>query len=72
MQQLCDENCNECSVINSANFKQIYRMLAFADQEYGRDFLALVNDNCCNATVCPECHVDDFCHVEGCSIGVQI
>lgn len=21
----------------------------------------------CSKTVCPECHVDDFCHVEGCS-----
>lgn len=21
-----------------------------------------------NFTVCPECRVDDFCHIEGCSI----
>lgn len=21
-----------------------------------------------NLTICPECHVDDFTHVEGCSI----
>ncbi len=26
----------------------------------------------CNMTVCPECHVDDFCHIEGCPIGIAI
>jgi hypothetical protein len=32
----------------------------------------MVNDVCPNLTVCPECHVDDFVHVEGCKLDKEI
>jgi len=25
-----------------------------------------------NMTVCPECHVDDFTHVEGCTLAAEV
>ena len=33
------------------------------------NLLRVLNKNgCVNWSVCPECHMDDFTHVEGCSI----
>jgi len=51
-----------------------------------KDYLTLFKINCecddalmsvlnrtgaANLTVCPECHVDDFTHVEGCTLGEE-
>jgi len=69
MKRLCDENCNECPLIfeHPSN-----RMLTFTlnklDEKFGDEFYNLVNKYCPNLTVCNECRVDDFVHVEGCSI----
>lgn len=33
----------------------------------------ILNDNGgANITCCPECSVDDFVHVEGCSVGAEV
>ena len=69
MKRLCDENCNDCSLLfeNPSN-----RMLAFilnkAHEKFGDEFYKIVEDHCPNLTCCNECHIDDFVHVEGCSI----
>lgn len=49
--------------------RQIYFVLACADSN-GSDVVNWLNRNgFCNLTVCPECHVDDFVHVENCVLG---
>jgi hypothetical protein len=63
---LCDEKCNECQIINSDNYKQLYTLLQSLNDKY--NICSEVNSYCPNMTCCPECHIDDFCHVEGCSI----
>ncbi len=51
-------------------FSRIYAALAMADrQEPGDEIPDWLNANgFCNLTCCPQCHVDDFTHVEGCAI----
>lgn len=51
-------------------FLHIYGALAIADkQRKNDDIVNWLNANgFCNLTCCPECHTDDFTHVEGCSI----
>ena len=55
-------------------FKTVYLALALADwKEPGDELLNWLNNNgFCNLTVCPECHVDDFVHVEGCKTGDEL
>lgn len=55
-------------------FVRIYKALAFADRrEKGNAVVNWLNYNgFCNLTVCPECHVDDFTHVETCRTGQLI
>lgn len=36
---------------------------------YGEVAKYLNENGFCDKTVCPECHIDDFTHVEGCSQG---
>ena len=51
-------------------FATIYASLALADlQEPDNKIPDWLNANgFANLTCCPECHVDDFVHVEGCTI----
>jgi hypothetical protein len=45
-------------------YEQLYLLDALADGLITR----YLNENgYANKTVCPECGVDDFCHVEGCT-----
>lgn len=55
-------------------FRKLYEILALADAESSNDALLkwLNRNGFCNLTVCPECHVDDFVHVEGCGIAKQL
>lgn len=73
--------CNACGVLRenskdweNAAFGRIYAALAMADrQEPGDDLPNWLNLNGFpNLTVCPECHVDDFTHVEGCRIAAAL
>ena len=46
-----------------------YRVLQDADIFLGGDVARVLNANGrANWTVCPECRVDDFTHVEGCTM----
>ena len=53
---------------NLTDEQQLYKLLEhfFLYSKYGDMFYANVNAYDANLTVCPECRVDDFCHVEGC------
>lgn len=49
--------------------KEDYKVLQNADFESNYAIADILNRNgCANWTVCPECHVDDFSHVENCPL----
>jgi hypothetical protein len=50
-----------------AQNKELYRLLYKIDVESNGAASEVCNESGnCHLTVCPECHVDDFVHVEGC------
>lgn len=50
--------------------QEAYIALAKADVIFdGEVSSALLHFGQANLSVCPECKVDDFCHVEGCATG---
>lgn len=69
VKRLCDENCNECSLmIHNPSNRMLTFILNEAVEKFGEEFNGFMNYYCPNLTVCVECRVDDFVHVEGCSI----
>ena len=69
MIRLCDEDCNNCPLLwENPSTRQLTRILNLAYDKFGEEFYKLVETNCPNLTVCVECRIDDFVHVEGCSI----
>jgi hypothetical protein len=36
--------------------------------EFGDKVYYIVEKNCPNFTVCYDCRIDDFCHIEGCEL----
>ena len=69
MKRLCDENCNECSLLeDTRSNRELTLILNKAYDKFGDEFYKLVNDNCPNLTCCVRCNIDDFCHDEGCPI----
>jgi hypothetical protein len=66
--RLCDENCNECPIINHPNSKiltKIFNELYNLSPNYVYN---IVESICPNLTVCYNCHIDDFCHIERCKL----
>ncbi len=70
--ELCDRNCNECPIVMHPNSRIVTyvlnKMLNEFGDEFGDEVNKILNDTCPNLTVCPDCRIDDFCHVEGCEI----
>jgi len=64
----CDENCNQCPIVTHPNSRMLTRIMNEAYEKFGNDFYAIVENNCPNMTCCFDCHIDDFCHIEGCEI----
>lgn len=48
--------------------KEIYFVLEEMDMDSGGEVVKYLNTICPNLTVCPECRVDDFVHIQGCSM----
>lgn len=65
----CATDCNNCKELQ--NRKVSYLILASLAMK-SKDVYPFVNKMCPNMTVCPECRVDDFTHVESCSIGKML
>ena len=50
-----------------------YVELAYWSEVSGEKIREILNDHGgCRMTVCPECKVDDFVHIEGCTVGDQV
>lgn len=62
---LCDENCNECPIVNHPNNRMLNAILENLNSVYGETY-EIVTKYCTNMTVCYDCKLDDFCHFEGC------
>lgn len=64
----CDENCNECPIVGHPNNRLLTRLLNALHDRFGEGVYELVQGACPNLTVCYDCRIDDFCHVEGCTL----
>jgi len=67
-QLLCDQNCNECPVINHPNSRMLTKIFNDIYDKFGDESYQIIQKNCPNFTVCYDCRIDDFCNVEGCEI----
>ena len=66
--KLCDKNCNNCNLINSENTRMLNYIFEKLYKKFGNEVYGAVQDSFPNLTVCFDCRIDDFCHVEGCEI----
>lgn len=64
----CDCNCNECMLMLEENSRMVTRILNELRHQFGEDVTSIVNSFCPNLTCCHDCHIDDFCHFDGCSL----
>lgn len=68
---LCDEDCNHCPIILHKNSRMVSLILNMMYNRFGNAAYHIVQDNCPNLTCCADCHIDDFCHDDGCDIVAQ-
>lgn len=68
MTKLCDKNCNECPIILHPNSRMLTKIFNELYDKLGSDVYNIVESNCPNLTCCYDCHIDDFCHFEGCEL----
>ena len=54
------------------DYKLLYALYLCIDEENQSYFEQLVNIKAPNKSVCPRCYVDDFQHVEGCSVALEV
>ena len=64
---LCDSDCNNCPIILHPNSRMVTRILNLLHTKHP-DIYKTVQDYCPNLTVCPDCRIDDFTHVESCKL----
>lgn len=63
----CKRDCNACVSNGHVAHRLAYRILARLHRQFGTEVYNIVQSMCPHMTVCPECRVDDFVHVIGCS-----
>ena len=68
MKEYCNGECNDCKLLYTPNAKILTRIFNEALEKFGNDFYHIVQNLCPNLTCCFDCHIDDFCHIEGCKI----
>jgi hypothetical protein len=66
--ELCDGNCNECELLRTPNAKILTNIFNKLYDKFGSGVYSIVQSKCPNLTCCYDCHIDDFCHVEGCEL----
>ncbi len=65
---LCNEDCNHCPVLLHHNSRMLTKVLNQLYEQFGIGVYKIVERNCPNMTVCYDCRIDDFCHLEGCAL----
>ena len=69
---LCDSNCNQCPIVLHPNSRMVTKILNELLAKHGGGVgdcvYKIVQNNCPNLTVCYDCRIDDFCHMEGCEL----
>ena len=65
---LCNEDCNHCPIILHPNSKMLTKILNELFNKFGNGVYEIVQKYDPNFTVCYNCRIDDFCHVENCKI----
>ena len=66
--EYCNEDCNKCPIILHPNSKMLTHILNLLVNKFGDSVYEIVQKNCPNFTVCYDCRIDDFCHLEGCKL----
>ena len=66
--RVCDEDCNNCSLMLGENNRMITKILNELLNELGDEVYNIVQKNCPNLTVCYDCRIDDFCHIDDCAL----
>ena len=66
--KLCNEDCYNCPIIRHTNSKILTHIFNEAYDKFGDEFYAIIQKHCPNLTVCYDCRIDDFCHIEGCNL----
>lgn len=57
---LCDERCNGCEATEN---RQAALLMNVLREVYGDGVVQIANSICPNMTCCPDCRIDDFCHM---------
>lgn len=65
---LCNEDCNHCPIIGHPNSRLLTKVLNALLNKFGDGVYKIVQEHCPNFTVCYDCRIDDFCHIEGCEL----
>ena len=65
---LCDGDCNHCPLVIHPNTRLLSALLNQLHDRFGDEVYRMVQTACPNLTCCADCHIDDFCHYEGCEI----
>ena len=66
--ELCDENCSHCPIIRHPNSRMITKVLNQLLNNFGNGVYEIIESYCPNLTVCYDCRIDDFCHIENCQL----
>lgn len=56
----CNERCSECRAIENRQAALLMNVLL---EVYGDGVVQIANSICPNMTCCPDCRIDDFCHM---------
>ena len=67
--KLCNRDCNNCPIVGHPNSRMLTAIFnRMIDKFDENEVYKIVQGMCPNLTVCYNCRIDDFCHVEGCKI----
>jgi hypothetical protein len=61
-ERMCGGNCDEC--MESDGMRVAYQILNKLVEMGVEEVEEVTNEICCNLTVCPDCRIDDFCHID--------
>lgn len=65
---LCDQDCNNCPLINHENSRLLTHIFNKLSEKYGNGVYLTIQSHCPNMTVCKDCRIDDFTHYEDCDL----